>query len=86
MYIRKVKFIHYIGLPTTCGYQYCGDKTGFNVRAMFDQYYFALPVLHNIVHIFFCMSILPFYMFAYSGSRYSMAENYDCDKYFSIYA
>ena len=27
-------------------------KTGFNVRAMFAQSYFALPILHNILHHF----------------------------------
>ena len=29
--INKVKSRHVIGLPTTCGYNYCGEETGFNV-------------------------------------------------------
>ena len=28
-------------------------KTGFNVRAMFVQFYFALPVNHNTLHHLF---------------------------------
>ena len=52
-YIDKVKSRHGIVIPKTCGYQYCGEKTGFNVRAMLAQSYFALPVLHNILHSFF---------------------------------
>ena len=36
-YIKKVKYIHGIGLPTTCKYQHYGEKTGFNVRYMFAQ-------------------------------------------------
>ena len=49
-YINKVKFRHGLGIPKTCGYQYCGEKTGFDFRAMLAQYYFALPVLHNILY------------------------------------
>ena len=41
-----------VELPTACAYHIHGDKTGFNVCAMFDKYYFALPVLHNIYHHF----------------------------------
>ena len=32
-----VKYRHGIGLPTTYVFQSCGDKTGFDVRDMFDQ-------------------------------------------------
>ena len=60
-YINKVKSRCGIGIPTTCGYQHCGEKTGFNVRSMFAQCYFALPVLNNILHIFLhgVFTILP---------------------------
>ena len=51
-YINKVKYRHGIGIPTTCGYHYCGKK-GFNVIAMFDQTYFALPVNHSTLHHLF---------------------------------
>ena len=47
-YINPVKSRHGIGLPTTCGYHNFGHKIGFNFRAMFAQYLFALLVLHNI--------------------------------------
>ena len=43
---------HGIGLPTNFSYHHCGLNTGFNDRDIFDQYYFALPVLHNIVIIY----------------------------------
>ena len=52
-YINKLNKIHGIGLLTTCGYQYCGVKTYFNVIAMFDHSYFVLPVLQNTLHHFF---------------------------------
>ena len=48
----KVESIHGIGLPTTCGYNDCGEKNSFNFRAMFAQSYFALPVLHGILNHF----------------------------------
>ena len=41
-----MKYRHGIGFPTTCVYQHCGEKEGFNVRYVFDQSYFELPVLH----------------------------------------
>ena len=37
------------------------QKTGFNVRAIFAQYYFALPVDHITLHYFFAWK---FYYFA----------------------
>ena len=46
-YIHKVKPRNYIGLQTTCVYQHCGQKTGFYIRAIFDQFYFVLPVLQK---------------------------------------
>ena len=33
-YINRVKSRHGIWIPTTCVYQKCFEKTGFNVRAM----------------------------------------------------
>ena len=61
-------------------------KAGFNVRSMFDQYYFLLPVLHKIFHHFVswkfyhltCLPILEGYT--------TRITNYDYDKYFSIAA
>ena len=58
-----MKLRHGIGLPTTCDYQHCGEKW-FNVRAVLAQSYFALPVLHNILHHLFHGN-LPFYLFDY---------------------
>ena len=52
-FINKVKYRHVIGLLTTCGYQHCGGKKGFNVRSMLAQSYSTLPVLHNILRHFF---------------------------------
>ena len=81
-----MKPIHVIRLPTTCGYQKCGESTGFNVRSIFAQYYFVLPVLHNILnncfvwtfHYLNCLTIL-------EGDIISIA-NYEYYKYFSIAA
>ena len=62
-YINKVKYRHGIGLPTTFGYQYCGEKIGFNVTAMFSPYNFSLTGLHNILYHVLAWKNLPFYMF-----------------------
>ena len=43
-YTNNIKYIHIIGIPTTCGYHNVSEKTGFNVGAMFAQYYFALDL------------------------------------------
>ena len=51
-YVNKAKLRHGLGLPTTCGFHNCCGKTGFNIRAIFDQSYFALTVLNNILHHF----------------------------------
>ena len=56
MYIKKVNYIHGIGLKTTYGHQQYGGIF-FNVGAMFDQSYIALPVLQNIWHNFFTRKI-----------------------------
>ena len=45
-------------------------KTVINVRAMFAQYYFALPVNYNTLHHFF-LGILSFHLFAYFERRYN---------------
>ena len=52
-YIKEVKSMHKIVLPTTCLYQHCGG-------AMFDQSYFVVPVLHNILHIIFACKFYHF--------------------------
>ena len=58
-------------------------KKGFNVQAMIDQYYFALPVNHNTLHHFFWnfnhFTFLPILEGAIIG-----ITNHDYDKYFSI--
>ena len=59
-YINRVKYRHGIGIPTTYGYQYCADKTCFNVRSMFSLSYFTLPVLNNILHIFLRVHFVDF--------------------------
>ena len=60
-------------------------KTGFNDRDIFVQYYFSLPLLHNILHHFYwklhhlnCLPIL-------EGDIIRIT-NYEYDQYFSIYA
>ena len=65
-YLNKVKLRHGIGLPKTRGNQHCVVKTDFNVRAIFSQYYFSLPVLHTILHLF-CLYILSFHLLDYFG-------------------
>ena len=64
-YKKKFKSKHGIGLPTTCGYQNYGEKKVFYVRAMFDQYYFVLRVLHNILQFFLYgdFSIFPVFLY-----------------------
>ena len=56
-YITEVKSRHDIGIPTTFGYYNCGEKTGFNVRAMFSQYSFVLPGFKNVFHAFFSWTV-----------------------------
>ena len=68
-YIDKVNYIYDVGLTKTCGYQHCGEKTGFNVRGMFDQSYFTLSALNNILNNVL-LKILPFCLFANNGKRY----------------
>ena len=51
-YTNMVKYRHGIRIPTACGYHICGGKNGFNVKYMFAQSYFALPVIHSILHHF----------------------------------
>ena len=70
-YIKKVKSRHVIRLLTTYVYQHCGYKIGLNVRAMFDQYYFTLPVLPNMLNNFFVWKFYNFTCIDYTGWRYS---------------
>ena len=85
-YVKKVKCRHGIGIPTTCVYQNYGDKTDFNVRAMFYQSYFSLPVLHNILHHFFAWTFYNFTCFPINEGYILRITNYGYDKYFSISA
>ena len=82
--INKVKYRHCIGIPKTCGYQNCGGKTGFNVRAMFDQYYLALTVLHNILYNIFAWKFYHFTSLPILEGDIIGITNYDYDKYLSI--
>ena len=61
-------------------------KTGFNVRATFDQSYFAPPVLHNILHHFFAWKIYYFTCLTTPKGDIILITNYDNYKYFSIAA
>ena len=84
-YINKVKYRHGIGLPKTCGYQYCIEKTGYNDRDMFSQSYFALPLRNYIFHHFFAWTFYHFTCLPIMGVYISRITNHDYDKYFSIY-
>ena len=59
-------------------------KTGFNVRATFDQSYFAPPVLHNILHHFFAWKFYHFTYLPILEGYIIKITNYYYDKYFSI--
>ena len=48
--MNKVKYIHVIIIQSTFVYQYYDEKIVFNVRAMFAQYYSAIPLLHKILN------------------------------------
>ena len=85
-YIKKVKFRHFIGISTTCGYQYFGEKTGFNVGAMFALFYFALLVLHNIFNPFFAWMFYHLTCLPILEGDIICISNYYYEKYFSIYA
>ena len=85
-YIKKVKFRHVIKLTTTCGYKNCDEQRGFNVRYTFAKYYFALPVLHNILNHFFAWTFYHFTCLRKMKGDIVWMTNYDYDKYFSISA
>ena len=59
-YIKKVKSIHVIGLPTTCIYQNCGEKTGFNVP---DIFFSILLCIYSITQHITKKSSCVFYHF-----------------------
>ena len=63
-------------------------KKGFNVRAMFAQSYFALPVLHNVLHHFFSWAFYHFTCLPISEGSLTRTKltDYYYDKYFIIYA
>ena len=82
-HIKKIKYLYSIGIPPTCGYQHCGKKSGFIVRDMFDQSYFALPVLHNILHLF-KWKFYYFTCFPKLEEYILRISRYFYDQYFSI--
>ena len=83
-YTEKVKSRNIILLSTTCGYQHYTKKTGFDVRDKFSQYYFASPVLHNILHHLFAWKIYHFTCLHIPEVDIVHIENYNYDKYFGI--
>ena len=80
-----MKSRHGIGLPTSCGYQHCDKKTDFNARDMFAQSWFALPVLHKYLHLFFPGDFIISPVCLFLKDIISIT-NYDYDRYFSISA
>ena len=61
-------------------------KEGFNVRAMFLQFHFALLVLHNILHHCFALKFCHFTCLLILEGDIVKITNYDYDKYFCIAA
>ena len=59
-------------------------NTGLNVRVMFAQYYFALPLSHNILHLFFASTFYCFTCSHFLIGDITGITNYDYDKYLSI--
>ena len=59
---------------------------GFNIRAMFSQSYFALPVNHNTLHNFLDCKFYHFTCLPILEGAIIMITNCDYDKYFSISA
>ena len=85
-YTKKVKYRHGFGIPKTRGYQYYGEKTGFNVRYMFAKHPSALPVLQNILHHYFACKSYNFTCLHILEVDTACIRNYENDKHFSIYA
>ena len=75
-----------IGTPITCAYHHSSDKIGFNVRAIFDQYCYELPVLHHILHLHFQWKFYQFTCLLLLEVDTVCIINYDYDKYISIFA
>ena len=63
-----------------------GDKTGFNVRAMFAKSYFAFPVLQDILHHYFVCKLYHFVCLPILYGDIVRIKNYHYDRYFSIAA
>ena len=80
-YINQVGSRNGIVPPTTFGFQHFSQKTGFGVRAIIDQSYFALPVLHKISHHLFAWI---FYHFTWFPIVH--ISDYYYYKCFSIYS
>ena len=58
-------------------------KTGFNVRSMFAQSYYALPLYHKILYIF-SLTCYHFTCLPIPEVDIVWIKNYDYNKYFSI--
>ena len=59
-------------------------KNRFNVRYMFDQSYFALPVHHNTLHYFFAYTFYHFTCLPILEGDIIRITNHDYDEYLSI--
>ena len=84
-YITKVESRHGIVIPSTCVYKRFGEKKYFNVRSIFYQSYFVLPVQHNILNHFFAWKFYYFTCLPIMEGDIVRISNYDYDKYFIIY-
>ena len=80
-----MKSKHGIGIQTTCGYQYCGEKHVFVLESYLINLIFHYQY-YTIYCIIFCLGILSFSLFPYFGRTYKNDKNYDYEKYFSIAA
>ena len=78
MYTNKVKSRHGIELPTTCGYQNCGKKKGFNGKLL------CITSTTKKLVSFFSWTFYHFTCFYITEGYIVSITNYDYDKYFSI--
>ena len=81
-YINKVKSRHGIGLPETCGYQSFGEKQVL----MLEICLLTTSIKqHNIAYCF-AWKFYFFTWFPILEGYIIEIKNYDCDKYFIIFA
>ena len=83
-YVNDVKYRYDIVLPKICGYQHCGEKTGFYVRSMLDQYYFCITSTTQHIASFFAWTFYHFPCLHILEGDMVRIKKYYCDKYYSI--